>query len=492
MAQPGSHTALLATQCPHCQTIFRVANDQLKLRAGLVRCGACQQIFNGAESLIRIDHPAEATNQPQPSAQQNTSNFTPAQQAPVPDVETENTQSITSLSEHSSLFTEDENGYEVKNLPAHAPIVPHFAFEEIDLNLGTAPDTQEVASTPADSSDTRNEDVSAPEPDFMAAEDAAGSGPEPDSPNNETVWADYPHDDVETPAEGSEAEAAAPGTEPSEPIDFQPAPDASVENISHTEEPPLTVSPALHEAEASEDVDKHAAPVSDSDAPLADPLEEIIAKLERSRHARSEAADSITESNEDVATARDQTSHYDASDEADDEPSFVTQAKRKRATSRRLRALTISGLIVLTLCLLGQLTYIYRDQLAAHFPAAKPYLLEACAYLDCQVGLPAQIDEVALVSSELQTLAPGSDTLVLSVLLRNVSHVGQTWPHLELSLNDTAERAVVRKVFSPTDYLPPTIQPRLGFPARSEQAIKLYFEVSESTATGYQVYLFYP
>lgn len=43
----------LATQCPHCHTTFRVAHDQLKLRAGLVRCGSCKQIFNGIENLLR-------------------------------------------------------------------------------------------------------------------------------------------------------------------------------------------------------------------------------------------------------------------------------------------------------------------------------------------------------------------------------------------------------------------------------------------------------
>jgi len=48
----------LATQCPHCHTTFRVANDQLKLRAGLVRCGACKEIFNGIEHLLGS---AEAT-----------------------------------------------------------------------------------------------------------------------------------------------------------------------------------------------------------------------------------------------------------------------------------------------------------------------------------------------------------------------------------------------------------------------------------------------
>ncbi len=45
----------LATQCPHCHTTFRVAHDQLKLRAGIVRCGNCKQIFNGVEHLLPPD-----------------------------------------------------------------------------------------------------------------------------------------------------------------------------------------------------------------------------------------------------------------------------------------------------------------------------------------------------------------------------------------------------------------------------------------------------
>lgn len=42
----------LATQCPHCYTSFRVANDQLKLHAGMVRCGSCKLTFNGIEHLL--------------------------------------------------------------------------------------------------------------------------------------------------------------------------------------------------------------------------------------------------------------------------------------------------------------------------------------------------------------------------------------------------------------------------------------------------------
>src|SRR6202035_2151685 len=41
-----------ATQCPFCQTTFRVVNDQLKLRGGLVRCGHCNEVFDGNAHLL--------------------------------------------------------------------------------------------------------------------------------------------------------------------------------------------------------------------------------------------------------------------------------------------------------------------------------------------------------------------------------------------------------------------------------------------------------
>ena len=42
----------LATKCPHCNTIFRVAADQLKLRGGIVRCGSCALVFDGNAALV--------------------------------------------------------------------------------------------------------------------------------------------------------------------------------------------------------------------------------------------------------------------------------------------------------------------------------------------------------------------------------------------------------------------------------------------------------
>lgn len=60
----------LATKCPHCGTQFRVAADQLKLRGGIVRCGACQLIFDGNAALVDLAPPAApvAPTPPAPAA----------------------------------------------------------------------------------------------------------------------------------------------------------------------------------------------------------------------------------------------------------------------------------------------------------------------------------------------------------------------------------------------------------------------------------------
>ena len=54
----------LATQCPHCGTLFRVAADQLKLRGGIVRCGACQQVFDGNAGLVDLNTPPSSPPSP--------------------------------------------------------------------------------------------------------------------------------------------------------------------------------------------------------------------------------------------------------------------------------------------------------------------------------------------------------------------------------------------------------------------------------------------
>lgn len=49
--QPDSlhHYTNMQVECPHCQTIFKLTNEQLEAAAGMVRCGLCHEVFNALE-----------------------------------------------------------------------------------------------------------------------------------------------------------------------------------------------------------------------------------------------------------------------------------------------------------------------------------------------------------------------------------------------------------------------------------------------------------
>jgi predicted Zn finger-like uncharacterized protein len=54
------------TECPHCQTLFRITQEQLEQANGNVRCCRCGEIFNGNEQLHgtveSVDNPISVEN----------------------------------------------------------------------------------------------------------------------------------------------------------------------------------------------------------------------------------------------------------------------------------------------------------------------------------------------------------------------------------------------------------------------------------------------
>lgn len=57
-------TDSFVTQCPHCQSRFRVNHAQLSVARGVVRCGACLQVFNAVRQLLEQRAQAPAPEQP--------------------------------------------------------------------------------------------------------------------------------------------------------------------------------------------------------------------------------------------------------------------------------------------------------------------------------------------------------------------------------------------------------------------------------------------
>lgn len=48
----------MQTQCPHCDTRFRVTQTQVNAADGFVRCGVCEQVFNAIEIAAQHAHKA--------------------------------------------------------------------------------------------------------------------------------------------------------------------------------------------------------------------------------------------------------------------------------------------------------------------------------------------------------------------------------------------------------------------------------------------------
>jgi hypothetical protein len=51
---------------------------------------------------------------------------------------------------------------------------------------------------------------------------------------------------------------------------------------------------------------------------------------------------------------------------------------------------------------------------------------------------------------------------------------------------------VVRRAFTPQEYLSGTVDLGSGIPSNAEVNVKLFIDASATTQAGYQVYLFYP
>ncbi|MDR2366086.1 MAG: DUF3426 domain-containing protein, partial [Zoogloeaceae bacterium] len=70
----------------------------------------------------------------------------------------------------------------------------------------------------------------------------------------------------------------------------------------------------------------------------------------------------------------------------------------------------------------------------------------------------------------------------------NQSRYLQAWPQLEISLTDSYDNILTRRVFPPVEYLPADAP--LAF-APGDAALHLDLDAGNLNPTGYRLYLFY-
>lgn len=421
----------LATRCPRCHTTFRVVQDQLKLYSGIVRCGVCQQVFNGNDHLTREEEPsspahAPATSQESPAATPQATN-SPAAEAP-------------------------RSGYEPQEWPAEeaglATVEPTSTDEipELDLiedfspTLRTRPDHEGFDGATLEQADDLSNEQAEDELPLISLD--LGE----DKPEADTGLVDHARD--LPPA-----------------LDL-PEPEESEHSQEKQDDLPL-----------------------DDDGPNTERYFETPVGLPA---YNQQAIDAYLTRNEPTL---DQLPPDAAPAPALAEPEFVKKAKGRKKSRRISRILFALCSLVLLAVLVLQCIYAFPDRILAQMPAAEPVVAEVCAIFDCEKPLSARIDELTIESVELQVQPNRPNSYVFEIVLRNRASLPQAWPHLELTLNDESGQPTVRRVLPPAEYLAETPQAaslEKGFRAESELAIKLAFALGNTKPAGYRAYIFYP
>ena len=191
-----------------------------------------------------------------------------------------------------------------------------------------------------------------------------------------------------------------------------------------------------------------------------------------------------------VAEAESAPAAPDESAPSHDAPSFVTEAQRRAAwSSRPVRVMLYVALALLALGLALQVVLGQRDWLAARQPQLAPVLQALCAPLGCRVQPYRQLDAIVIDSSAFNRVGAGS--FRFSVTLHNASDLPVASPALELTLTDTQDQALVRRIVSAAELgAPPALAARGEFSGTS--VLTVGDTANPSAIVGYRLTAFYP
>ncbi|WP_241049175.1 DUF3426 domain-containing protein [Achromobacter xylosoxidans] len=466
----------LTTRCPQCGTSFKVVPDQLRVRNGLVRCGACATVFDGRACLLPeagAGMPAAGAAPAIPAS--NMPSAPPASVAP---------QRIAApvLVTPPAPSVDDEAPSPVRR-PSVEPraVAPWDDLPDEPASPGADPGA--IGASPAAAPSVAPIDEPAPRPLAPAGPPAVLRG----------------RDDIRRRIE-PDAALAEEGDDEDENEDLD----------RYDDEPRLGHAPRWQEPVAPRDEPVVAVRENAGrEAPrAARPAEPVFVVPDDMRHPRSDDDDGHgRHDDEDAEDGRDpddaaepilgdtRTRYSSATDVGRAPPEFLDQDRQER--HGLLRKLWGYACLIGLLALGLQLLYVYRIDIANSVPVLRPALEAACKPLGCTVGYARRLERIAISSSSLQpptgaaAIDDGRTRLVLNLVLRNRYDKPQHWPALVLDLTDLSDTVVVRRVLMPENYLTPE-QLRGPFGPAGELKISVPIEVTGVQVNGYQLDKFFP
>lgn len=174
--------------------------------------------------------------------------------------------------------------------------------------------------------------------------------------------------------------------------------------------------------------------------------------------------------------------------DAEPEVSFVVAARRKAFWRKpAVRAALVLVSLVLMVGLVLQVAIQERDRIAAMDARARPWLLQLCEPLRCEIAPQRQIADVVIDSSSFNKAR--GDSYQLALAMKSKADIPLAMPAVELTLTDAQDQPVLRRVLLPADMAAPA-----ELPARGEWSTSVSVIVTTGGArvAGYRLLAFYP
>ena len=160
------------------------------------------------------------------------------------------------------------------------------------------------------------------------------------------------------------------------------------------------------------------------------------------------------------------------------------------APPARRRVLWAIASVLLVLLLGAQWTYLYRGEIAASVPEARPLLSDWCKSIGCTVALPQRPRQISIEASDMQAAdSANSGLIVLTATLRNQATITLGYPALDVVLTNTRDHTVARRIFLPGEYLADARESRAGIAPSAEITIRLNIDSGDLGAAGFRLEL---
>lgn len=468
----------LATRCTHCGTIFKIVQDQLKVSEGWVRCGRCNEIFNALPGLFDLEREpppprpkprtptppigAEPAEPSPPHPQPTPVDTTPP--APPPEQEWEKTAPIRpsmvaaareaaavttpSPAETPAVQPQPSVAPGIEDELPEAPAAPQASATDFDLDTSVSGFTEKPSTvtraveslnlrdnpqpwlgTPPEAEVPETDESDALDSRYLMPSTRERKAPKRRTRNVEREFADaeFPDDAFLDAAEDEWASGFGHSGLQGGAPDASPVQTAGL--LTRT-------SPGVEEAPPS---------ASQTAAP---PVELPAAAV-----ASGRKRDYVPERSLEPPSKRQGKPGTRGRDPGAQTPEFVRRAQRQAfwkhpATRAVLGVFCVALLGTLAL----QITHQFRDLIAAHHPATRPYLERWCAYAGCRIKPPLRLDDLQVESATLvRASSEGPDNYRLAVVVHNKAHIGLAWPLIDLTLSDETGTVIARRAFAPSD-----------------------------------------